>query len=101
MAEKTMTRAEYEELIKQEKKAEKKSRPKSVGAKKKTTKKPVSCPGKPVKWACKKGGAHYWKLPVASKTKTTKGKCKKCKKTRRFLNEGKPNIRSLSDQVAG
>jgi hypothetical protein len=102
MAEKTMTRAEYEELIKQEKKEGKKSRPKkSVGAKKKITKKPVSCTGKPVKWSCAKGGAHYWKLPVASKTKTTKGKCKKCKKTRRFLNKGKPNIRSLSDQVAG
>jgi len=37
MAERKMTRAEYEELIKQEKKAEKKSRPKkSVGAKKQT-----------------------------------------------------------------
>jgi hypothetical protein len=81
--EKLMTRAEYEEILKKENKAKKR---KSV-PKKKTTKRtgPV---GKPAKWGCPKGGAHYWILPVASKTKTTKGKCKKCKKTRRFLNAG-------------
>jgi hypothetical protein len=64
-----------------------------VKTKKTTFKKTIKGAGKGAKlekWQCKKGGAHYWKIPIAKPLqpdgtpRTTVGKCAKCKTKRTF-----------------
>ena len=64
-----------------------------VKAKQSTVKKTIKGTGKGAKlekWQCKKGGANYWRIPVAKPLqpdgtpRTTVGKCVKCREKRTF-----------------